>query len=187
MSVQYLRGSKLMSVDTTEFEVLKRRLTGEELRRASRSGLRRASKILVTETERRYKKLVVKHKGAGKGALGGLEHRGKVLPVATYRLFDSKRNTTPMATVSIRNRRTDFRAQFFELGTAERYTKRPYKAKRGLRNRGRNSRYYPSGMARGRILEGRYFRRAQQASSRRVFAVMTQAINGHIVRVANKR
>lgn len=185
--VNYLRGKKSFQLDAKEFDALKKRLTGDELRRATKSGLRKAGRTLVSETERRFGRLVVKHKGKGKGRLSGLNHRGRVLKVASVKVFDNKKQLQPMATVSIRNRRTDYRAQFFELGTKRRYTKRPYKAKRGLRGSGRHGKYYPSGMYRGVIREGRYFRRAQQASERQVFTIMEQSINGHIIRQANKK
>lgn len=185
--MRYARGKKTFELDTSEFDKLKDRLTGEELRRANRSGLRKAGKVLVTETEKRFSRLVVKHRGRGKGSLGGFSYKGKAMPVATTRVFDKRKDLQPMATVSIRNRRTDFRAQFFELGTQRRKTKRDYKAKRGLRHSGKRGKYYPAGMDRGRIIEGRYFRRAQQASERRVFDIMAQTVNGHIVRQANKK
>lgn len=184
--ISYTRGKRTFELDAHEFTQLKERLTGEELRRASKSGLRKSGKVLVGETERRFGRLVVKHKGKGKGSLTGLSHNGKRLPVATTKVFDKNKELQPMATVSIRNRRTDFRGQFFELGTAERKTRRAYKARRGLNNQ-KNGRYYPAGMSRGKIMEGRYFRRAQQASEQRVFDIMERTVNGHIVRMASKR
>lgn len=186
--IRYSRGKKTFTIDTSEFDRLKDRLTGEELRKATKSGLRKGSKILVSETKERFNRLIVKHKGKGKGRLSGYNDRGKLLPVATSKIYDRNKRFQPMATVSIRVRnRTDFRSLFFELGTGIRRNRNAYRAKRGLRNSGRYGRYYPSGMSRGRILEGRYFRRAQQSSERRVFNVMELAVNGHIIRQANKK
>lgn len=184
MVTSYLRGSRSMTIDTSEFDRLKARLTGDELNKSAKSGLRKASRLLVAETERRFKHLVVKHKGQGKGALTGLSWRGRRKAVATNKIFDGKRGLQPMATVSIRNRRTDFRAHFFELGTKQRRTRKAYKVNRGA---GQKPRYYRAGLNRGKIMEGRYFRRAQQASQAEVFRIMRETINGHIIRQANRR
>lgn len=185
MSISYRRGRKVFQLDAEEFKGLVGRLTGEELRKSAKSGLRRSGKELVQETEKRFGRLVVKHKGKGKGRLTGLNYRGRKLPIATTKIYDKKKELQPMATVSIRNRRTDFRAQFFELGTKPRYTRKAYRAKGRLRNR--KSKDYPAGMYRGSIMAGRYFRRAQQASATRVFKIMGETINGHIIRQARNK
>lgn len=183
----YTRGSRSFEMDTREFEELKSRLTGTELDKAKASALRKGSRILISETEKRLSRLVVKNKGGGPGRLTGSNYNGRRLKVATYKLYKNKKGGYKHATVSIRNKSTDFRTLFFEAGTKKRFTRKAYKVRKRRNNGGSSSQYYPSGMYRGRIKEGRYFRRAKQATEQRIFNVMGHYVNGHIIRQARKK
>lgn len=151
-------------IDTTKVLGMLDSLTGKDVHKVLVGTVRKGAKKLQKQTEENFRHLRNKNEG-GKGDLtSSSKGYGKV---ATIKVF--QKTSSPYAVVSIGSKKADFRAKFFEKGTAPRYTKghkivgKLWKGKRAYLKRSGRPGY------RGEIQAGGYFAKAQQQTEREVF------------------
>lgn len=140
-----------VEIDAEGMRRLLDELRPEHYKRVIRSTLNKQSRKLLKATRANFAHLVGSKHTGGKGALiSGASYGAPKDKVGSSKVYAKGNN--PYAVVSLRGRRADFRALFFERGTRERKTAR--------------------GETRGRITAGWYFRRAQQQTKESIFGEM---------------
>ena len=149
------------TIDTTGAQELLERLKPEHYKSVIRSTLNKQSRKLLKATRANFMHLEGIKGDRAKRSLTGMG-KDKVGGSKTY-----VKGRNPYAVVSLRGRRTDFRALFFERGTKDRYSK---------------SRHGKS-VYRGRIEGGHYFERAQQQTESSIFREM----EADLIQIINRK
>lgn len=150
-----------VTIDTTGAQELLERLKPEHYKSVIRSTLNKQSRKLLKATRANFMHLEGIKGDRAKRSLTGMG-KDKVGSSKTY-----VKGRNPYAVVSLRGRRTDFRALFFERGTKDRYSK---------------SRHGKS-VYRGRIEGGHYFERAQQQTESSIFREM----EADLIQIINRK
>lgn len=150
-----------VTIDTTGVQELLERLKPEHYKSVIRSTLNKQSRKLLKATRANFMHLEGIKGDRAKRSLTGMG-KDKVGGSKTY-----VNGRNPKAVVSLRGRRTDFRALFFERGTKDRYSK---------------SRHGKS-VYRGRIEGGHYFERAQQQTESSIFREM----EADLIQIINRK
>lgn len=150
-----------VTIDTTGAQELLERLKPEHYKNVIRSTLNKQSRKLLKATRANFMHLEGIKGDRAKRSLTGMG-KDKVGGSKTY-----VNGRNPKAVVSLRGRRTDFRALFFERGTKDRYSK----------SRNGKSVY------RGRIEGGHYFERAQQQTESSIFREM----EADLIQIINRK
>jgi len=149
------------TIDTTGAQELLEQLKPEHYKSVIRSTLNKQSRKLLKATRANFMHLEGIKGDRAKRSLTGMG-KDKVGGSKTY-----VNGRNPKAVVSLRGRRTDFRALFFERGTKDRYSK---------------SRHGKSAY-RGRIEGGHYFERAQQQTESSIFREM----EADLIQIINRK
>lgn len=149
------------TIDTTGAQELLEQLKPEHYKSVIRSTLNKQSRKLLKATRANFMHLEGIKGDRAKRSLTGMG-KDKVGSSKTY-----VKGRNPYAVVSLRGRRTDFRALFFERGTKDRYSK---------------SRHGKS-VYRGRIEGGHYFERAQQQTESSIFREM----ESDLIQIINRK
>ena len=149
------------TIDTTGAQELLEQLKPEHYKSVIRSTLNKQSRKLLKATRANFMHLEGIKGDRAKRSLTGM---GKD-KVGSSKAYVKGRN--PYAVVSLRGRRTDFRALFFERGTKDRYSK----SKHG------------KSVYRGRIEGGHYFERAQQQTESSIFREM----EADLIQIINRK
>lgn len=155
------------TIDTTGAQELLEQLKPEHYKNVIRSTLNKQSRKLLKATRANFMHLEGIKGDRAKRSLTGMG-KDKVGGSKTY-----VNGRNPKAVVSLRGRRTDFRALFFERGTKERYTK----GKKDLFG------FRGTGAYRGRIEGGHYFERAQQQTESSIFREM----EADLIQIINRK
>ena len=150
-----------VTIDTTGAQELLEQLKPEHYKNVIRSTLNKQSRKLLKATRANFMHLEGIKGDRAKRSLTGMG-KDKVGSSKTY-----VKGRNPYAVVSLRGRRTDFRALFFERGTKDRYSK---------------SRHGKS-VYRGRIEGGHYFERAQQQTESSIFREM----EADLIQIINRK
>ena len=150
-----------VTIDTTGAQELLERLKPEHYKSVIRSTLNKQSRKLLKATRANFMHLEGIKGDRAKRSLTGMG-KDKVGSSKTY-----VKGRNPYAVLSLRGRRTDFRALFFERGTKDRYSK---------------SRHGKS-VYRGRIEGGHYFERAQQQTESSIFREM----ESDLIKIINRK
>lgn len=150
-----------VTIDTTGAQELLEQLKPEHYKSVIRSTLNKQSRKLLKATRANFMHLEGIKGDRAKRSLTGM---GKD-KVGGSKAYVNGRN--PHAVVSLRGRRTDFRALFFERGTKDRYSK----SKHG------------KSVYRGRIEGGHYFERAQQQTESSIFREM----ESDLIKIINRK
>lgn len=150
-----------VTIDTTGAQELLEQLKPEHYKSVIRSTLNKQSRKLLKATRANFMHLEGIKGDRAKRSLTGMG-KDKVGSSKTY-----VKGRNPYAVVSLRGRRTDFRALFFERGTKDRYSK---------------SRHGKS-VYRGRIEGGHYFERAQQQTESSIFREM----EADLIQIINRK
>lgn len=150
-----------VTIDTTGAQELLERLKPEHYKSVIRSTLNKQSRKLLKATRANFMHLEGIKGDRAERSLTGMG-KDKVGGSKTY-----VKGRNPYAVVSLRGRRTDFRALFFERGTKDRYSK---------------SRHGKS-VYRGRIEGGHYFERAQQQTESSIFREM----EADLIQIINRK
>lgn len=150
-----------VTIDTTGAQELLEQLKPEHYKSVIRSTLNKQSRKLLKATRANFMHLEGIKGDRAKRSLTGMG-KDKVGGSKTY-----VKGRNPYAVVSLRGRRTDFRALFFERGTKDRYSK---------------SRHGKS-VYRGRIEGGHYFERAQQQTESSIFREM----EADLIQIINRK
>ena len=137
-------------------------LKPEHAKGAIKSVLKKQANKLLKATRANFMHLEGIKGDRAKRSLTGMG-KDKVGGITVY----ADKTTNPFAVVSLRGRRTDFRALFFERGTKDRYSK---------------SRHGKS-VYRGRIEGGHYFERAQQQTESSIFREM----EADLIQIINRK
>lgn len=134
--------SKICTIDTSHVDEILDRLNEDSRRKAIYNSLIKGSKVLVEETQNSLR---------------------NALPKANSKMIEgvktSKNKNYDEVKVHIMG---DFRLKFFEMGTDERYLKKPLKSKTGNTKKKDNSGKNPY---RGKIIAKEFFRKARQSSN----------------------
>lgn len=149
------------TIDTTGAQELLEQLKPEHYKSVIRSTLNKQSRKLLKATRANFMHLEGIKGDRAKRSLTGMG-KDKVGGSKTY-----VKGRNPYAVVSLRGRRTDFRALFFERGTKDRYSK----SKHG------------KSVYRGRIEGGHYFERAQQQTESSIFREM----EADLIQIINRK
>lgn len=149
------------TIDTTGAQELLEQIKPEHYKSVIRSTLNKQSRKLLKATRANFMHLEGIKGDRAKRSLTGMG-KDKVGSSKTY-----VKGRNPYAVVSLRGRRTDFRALFFERGTKDRYSK---------------SRHGKS-VYRGRIEGGHYFERAQQQTESSIFREM----EADLIQIINRK
>ena len=149
------------TIDTAGAQELLEQLKPEHYKNVIRSTLNKQSRKLLKATRANFMHLEGIKGDRAKRSLTGM---GKD-KVGSSKAYVKGRN--PYAVVSLRGRRTDFRALFFERGTKDRYSK----SKHG------------KSVYRGRIEGGHYFERAQQQTESSIFREM----EADLIQIINRK
>lgn len=149
------------TIDTAGAQELLEQLKPEHYKSVIRSTLNKQSRKLLKATRANFMHLEGVKGDRAKRSLTGM---GKD-KVGSSKAYVNGRN--PKAVVSLRGRRTDFRALFFERGTKDRYTD----PKHG------------KSVYRGRIEGGHYFERAQQQTESSIFREM----ESDLIKIINRK
>ena len=149
------------TIDTAGAQELLEQLKPEHYKSVIRSTLNKQSRKLLKATRANFMHLEGIKGDRAKRSLTGMG-KDKVGSSKTY-----VKGRNPYAVVSLRGRRTDFRALFFERGTKDRYSK---------------SRHGKS-VYRGRIEGGHYFERAQQQTESSIFREM----EADLIQIINRK
>lgn len=149
------------TIDTTGAQELLEQLKPEHYKSVIRSTLNKQSRKLLKATRANFMHLEGIKGDRAKRSLTGMG-KDKVGSSKTY-----VKGRNPYAVVSLRGRRTDFRALFFERGTKDRYSK---------------SRHGKS-VYRGRIEGGHYFERAQQQTESSIF----REVESDLIKIINRK
>lgn len=156
------------TIDTTGAQELLEQLKPEHAKGAIKSVLKKQANKLLKATRANFMHLEGIKGDRAKRSLTGMG-KDKVGGITVY----ADKTTNPFAVVSLRGRRTDFRALFFERGTKERYTK----GKKDLFG------FRGTGAYRGRIEGGHYFERAQQQTESSIFREM----EADLIQIINRK
>lgn len=149
------------TIDTAGAQELLEQLKPEHYKSVIRSTLNKQSRKLLKATRANFMHLEGIKGDRAKRSLTGMG-KDKVGSSKTY-----VKGRNPYAVVSLRGRRTDFRALFFERGTKDRYSK----SKHG------------KSVYRGRIEGGHYFERAQQQTESSIFREM----EADLIQIINRK
>lgn len=151
----------LASIDSKGAQALIERLRPEHYKSVIRATLNKQARKLLKATRDNFAHLVgIKGKDAKRSLTGGASYGTPKDKVGGSKTYVKGRN--PFAVVSLRGRRTDFRALFFELGTKQRKTR--------------------AGYGRGSISAGYYFRRAQRQTEGSIYREMSSDLRAIIDR-----
>lgn len=169
------------TIDTSEYEAMLARLNSTELRKAQEAGIRRNANIIKRRAYANFGNLKTKHR-RGSGRLVDSLWNGKKLRTVSVKV--AKKAREPTVFINILG---DFRAKFFEGGTSERSTRGRKVV--GYVRRGRRDYKVREGKPRrtGRVMRGRYFRRAIISSEPEIVKNMEADLSKAIVKLAQKK
>jgi hypothetical protein len=172
-------GKAKVTIDTSNIDAIFQGLTDKERTRVARNAIRASGRILERETERRFGQ-VLDFSGSSKRYGRNARYPWKLEDTATVVLA----RKIASATVHIMK---DFRAKFFEGGV--KFTIKDKQTRKAVRNAYKYSGWTESKIARtfgltGYRIDPMYlFRKAQDATERKIFDNLKNEIDKYIIRI----